>query len=931
MLPRAYINSAKKFFIDKAKAKSYLLEIGVEGLGAAAALQEEKIEVSGNNSLKDKTFYLYEIKIKLDLEDVINSKINNFKVYLTNNESENSFVSQLYKSTAVKLRESNAIKAVSNIFNNERTEIVETLINKSTSKTFLLTKLDPKVFVDLERYKNNFRGTSSDKFGYITSIASYTVQQDQTIASNLANNRDNATAIISSQDKISRKIENGLYSGQTITEIMELHNLSASKRKKVDKHWGRHQKSKRSEVKTQFYYSENKTRENLIPEYEKAKSLRKIVVNQKKGSDQVRCVSFILKIKNKDLVKHGIGENKFGLILEAEDRNKAVLDRQFVNIDIADDTKYHLISFESLNVNQNLKNNAAVLSFSTDKDIISSKNKSLENIQMHMHLKSLKRDKALYAHAYEDTLFKRSVNPNKQSIIEIKAKTTREESFQNTSNASYDIKSFANPSFFRFTPTIQNLKFDNFWEVGIDSPNRVYQNKFIPFIVKTVKVNGKECAKIEIDVASIPLRYRRLKIFKKDRNQALFGGFKDNLKEVYDKNGNVVKPIVLKRNLDVNSKNSIISIIDYNVEANKLYEYRIELFESVKKVGRTFSSSFFQEKIEKSDNVVSFAKKASVGRTSSAFSANIACNIIETDAEKSFKNLLGNKYDLFKSEIGKVKDITTNAIAVKLERLCLTDCTIKTIDYVSVNDSNQSRSNLGNTNTNSVNFSIVDQGLDKDKDYVYKLTACLKPIEELLEGIDEEITMRAKGDKKSFKQFKHAAIRRKIKNLSTGVLYNLASKIANQSQGKIYDSETLSGLNNGNLFSLASTGDIVYVNAYASKQSTNRQKPIANLVHKNTISRIIKNKNKLGGSYHKNKFILEFVCDISQEIDHAVIFLNNNGIIDYCCNLHTQTVKRDYRVLIEKENLVGNCEFLIYPINKKGKIYSPLIIDTIKL
>jgi hypothetical protein len=930
MLPRAYIDASEKFFIDKHLAKSYLLEIGVEGVGGSSQTQEEKIEVDNSDRIKDKTFYLYEIKIKLDLEDVINSKINNFKIYLTNNESESGLVDQQYNNFAGKSTESLSENAVANIFNNERLAITETLVNRFNSKSFLLTSLDPKVFVDLERYKNNFRGTSSDKFGYISGIESY-IAKPILDASNNTNIGSSETAINASQKKISRKIEVGLYAGQPITEIMELYNLSASRRKKVDKQWGRHQKIKRSEVKTQFHYSETKTRENLIPEFEKSKSLRKTVVDKKKSSSQVRSVSFILKIKNKDLVKSNIRENKFGIILEAEDRNSTVLDRQFVNIDIENDVKYHLISFENLSVSQSIQSNTAILSFLSGENNASNKNKSLEDIQMNMHLKSLKRNTALYNHSFEDTFFKRSVNPNRQAIIKIKTGTGREESFQNMSNISYDVKSFANPSFFRFTPTIQDLKFDNFWEVGINSLNRVYRNKFIPFIVKSINIEGQECAKIEIDIASIPLRYKRLKVFKKDRNQTLFGNYQDNLKEVYDKLGNVIKPIDIKRNLDVDSKNKIVSIIDYNVEANKLYEYRIELFEGVKKVGRSFSSSFFQEKIEKKDGVVSFSQNTSVGRTAQAFSKNIKCRIVETDAEKSFKNLLGNKYDLFKSELDKVKDITTNAIAVKLERLCLNDCTIKTIEYIPVNDSDQSRSDQGNTNTNDVNFSISDTGLDPGKDYIYKLTACLKPIEELLAGIDEEIIIRSKGEKKSFKQFKHAAVRRKIKNLSNDVLYSLASKIANQSRGKINDFETMSGLNNGNTFSTASTGDILYINAYASKQSVTRQKPIANLTHKNTISRIIKNKNNLGDRYHKNKIILEFVCDISKEIDHAVIFLNNNGIIDYCCNLHAQASKRDYRVLIEKENLSGNCEFLIYPINKKGKIYSPILIDTISL
>lgn len=928
MLPRAYINTSEKFFIDKNLAKSYLLEIGVEGRGGLTNLQTEEVENANSKEVKDRTFYLYEIQIKLDLEDVINSKINNFKIYLTNNDNETDFVNQLYQNKVKKPTTLTSENAVAGIFNNERVELVKTLVNKNDNKKFILSKLDPKVFVDLERYKQNFRGTATDKFGLISSISSYMskVPTDNKAKDSVT---DNAMSLVSAQLKISKKIELGLLEGLPIFDVMELDKLTLSNNKKIDKSWGKNQSIRRSEEKTQFHYTDPKTREVLIPDFENAKKNRKTSIIKKKSDNQIRNVSFILKIRHKDLTKSNILEDQFGLILEAEDKNNTILDRQFVSVDLKKDIRYHLVSFENINISQGIGKNSVTLSFLGDKST-TNKNKSLEKYSMNLHHKKLKKNTAFYDADFKNTSFKREIKPNKNTILRIKSANSREESYQNESNASYEVKSFSAPMFFRFTPTIQGIDFDNFLEVGVKPLKNNYQNMFIPFLVKSISINGNYCAQLVIDTSKIPLKYKKIKIFKKDKTRALFGNFTDSLKDAHDSQGKILTSIELKENLAIDEKDKLLLVVDHNVEVNKLYEYRLEIFKDINDVGRSFSTSFFQETIEKRDNVVRFAQTTSAGRSSDSFSANISCSIIETDAEKSFKGLLGNKYDLFKSEISQIKDITTNAISVKLDRLCLTDCTIKTIDYFAVNDNNNARSEQGNTNTNNVNFTVNDSNLDKDKDYVYKLTACLKPVEELLAGINEEVQFRARGDRRSFKQFKHASIRRKIKNLNTDILYSLASKISSQKLGKIYDFETLSGLSNENIFSMSSTGDTIYIKAH-SNNTASAKGPISNLVHENTITRIVKSKNKLGSKEHKNKIILEFSCDVNKEIDHAVIFLNNDGIIDYCCNMHTQKNKRYYRVLIEKENLRGKCDFYLYAINKKGKIYNPLLIDTINL
>ena len=931
MLPRVYRKISEKFFKDKNLAKSYLLEVGSDKRGGSAVLTPEAIKSLDGESNKKNTYYLYEIQIKLDLENVINSKIRNFKVYLTNADSEQSFQNQLYSNPIDRIVSLNETpeNSVGNLMAMEGLDITSTLINTNENKNHALTNIDPKSFIDLARYKQNFKGTSSDKFGLISNINSY-ITKTILAPSEKYNNIDSTTTIFASQEKINRRIETGLYSGIPIVETMELDRLVRSNTKKVNKAWGRRQKVKRSDQKNSSTYTDDKTRDNLIPGFKESLSTRKIETTGRKSSSATRNVTFDLKIKHSDLIKNTITKNEFGIILEAEDKNNLIIDRQFVKINLEKDVKYHLVSFGDIELS------------ASSNDIftkISILNLRSNNMQLKMHQKVLKRNVAFYDHNFTNNVLTKELQGSKSSSITLNNKASTSNSQQNASNSIFGVNSFSSPMFFRFTPTIQSMEFDNFLEIGL-APSSHFENAFVPFVVKSIVIEGRICAQIDIYTSKIPSRYKRLKIFKKDRNQSLFGNYSDNLKSAFDENGNLIAPLPLNNNFKVNNGN-IITAIDYNVEPGRLYDYRLELFEGVKRSGRKFSASFFQEKIETRDEVAIFSNVGSPVRAGNTFFVKLKCKIIETDAEKSFKSLLGNKYDLFKSEINQVKDITTNSIVAKVERICITDCTVKTVGYFPPTDGNNNRSESGNTNTNEALFNISDSGLINEKEYEYKVTPCLKPVAELISGINEEIVKRTfAGKRKNVNQTKHAAFKRIIQNLNDNILYSLSTKLSNQKAGKIIDPETMADINSNNAFSSASTGDITYYkarrvssiqNLSETNESGSEEALIKEYTHINTVSRIIKSKNSLGFRNYKNKIILEFSCKITNDVDHAVLFLNNNGIVDYCCNMHTRKDKTNYRLLIEKENLKGDVSFLLYPVNKKGKIHEPTIIDTIKL
>ena len=64
-------------------------------------------------------------------------------------------------------------------------------------------------------------------------------------------------------------------------------------------------------------------------------------------------------------------------------------------------------------------------------------------------------------------------------------------------------------------------------------------------------------------------------------------------------------------------------------------------------------------------------------------------------------------------------------------------------------------------------------------------------------------------------------------------------------------------------------------------------------------------------------------CRFDTDIDHCAIFMKNKGVFEYCCDMHVtpyDLTKIVYRILIEKQNIVGDVEFFMFPITVYGEV-----------
>jgi len=940
MFPVAYIKKSEKFFKNKSNAKSYLIE-------------------------SNEDHFLYEIEIVLDLQDVMTSKVRDFKIYLTNLRSMSGLASEIQTIGKTSMLSVHApATATAEVISAGRGDLLDCVVKKNQIKKSFLTSIDPKKFVDLERYKNNFRGSASDKFGFVSQIT--------TFIENRAETRNQYNGSISSGDLVEvepiksnflKKVESGLVQGIPITETLDLKNLRLKRARK--RHVITAEDTRFKEGNRQFkprFLQEINDKENkkkIIAEYARGKSLKRQRINIQKTSTTTRHVSFLLKLKRSALAKAGVNKENFGLLLEAEDKKGIILDRMIVRVDLKKDVSTKLLTLESFSIN---------VTDEGDNIFLRVGNHSKTPYFVDLHNKVLKKDVPFYINSFQK-ISSLMVPPSKNiaGFKLIKNNTTSAERQVPTPNFSgvstVNLSNLNVPNYFRVTPAIRGMKFDNLYEVGVNS-KEMYENAYVPIFVKNTTISGKPAAIVKVDTRNILKKYKKLKFYKKDLSAQLYGNFSDNLKVSLDTDFKEIGRVRIGTANQASSDPSVssiaeensskfISIIDTNVEPGRIYSYRVELFEEVGRVQKTYSTSFFQEKIEQSSNVcrVSFIPEESY-RSSEIVRLKMLVKIVETDAEKVFKSLLKDKYSLFEDEIREIGDVTTNAIAVKVEKIDFQGCTIDTLEYVSDSRGTTPDDTDVQFDSNLAILEFIDNDVLRQKDYLYKATVCLKPVTEIITGINEEIQFR-RGEASltpgGYNGYRFAALRRRIANLDEELLYTVAGSLARAGIGSsstIIDAETSAASSNENIFSSASTGDIFYYSAFRNDDNTFAQSEDTSILNSGILSielgkvdhyyeksiQLLNNQGEV-----KNKFIINFECVFRQDIDHCAIFVATDNLqqFEHCCNMHvdhtSNDAKTDYRILVEKYGLTGRVQFFMFPVTKYGAILPKVNIGSYRV
>tara|TARA_B100000900_G_C20602156_1_gene726088 strand:+ start:3062 stop:5755 length:2694 start_codon:yes stop_codon:yes gene_type:complete len=882
-MPTVYINESETFFLDKSSARATFVDF-----------------------LKEEDCYLYDIRIKIDLEKIASSKINKIFVLLNNNlDSENN--SSSFNGGGTYASMSTATSAVLNV------EEIETLFDIMTNlgQKNEITSIDPKQFIDLDRFKNNFTGASGDKFGRITQMKTTVVSKTH------GNDIENLLGVNFSltSPNLGPKIESGLYNGKGIIKTL---NLSSYKRKgSLDKHQITTQDQAESENSVPLDHENlgefgpsaaqvSAQHLDYLNELSTLSNSQTVSIQHHDG--KIRNVSFLLKIKNKDVINANLDQSGFYLHLEARSKNNTKLDSQSIFVNLENDLSMQELTLQNLTLGIDKEQ-------STTEILLHNTTNSQATFVLHR--KCLYKNIPFYKNYFEEVSAVSIPSSKSKASFVVANKPGVLLSPRPDRNVVTPV--FLDvPKFYRITAKIAGVNLDNCFELSFPSKN-TYENKHVPFVATSRSGPKGNFIQLVIDPNLIPKRYRKIKILKSDISRNVFL-IKDYLTRSKNEVGDVINPVALSDSRGYNR--DFITLNDYDVREDEFYQYILELVDDVGRVEKIYSTTSFQEKLTSPSGYVNFTK-LNQHKNASSVTVNVMLTVNKNDSQLVFKSLMRDAFPLFQNELDQIKSDTVKTIVLGIEKICLEDGTIDFLGYFQ-----DPRVNLQNTggqgvssDTDRLEFALTDN-INPKKNYYYKATAYVKPVAEIISAIRSELRFRdssSPGANSPISTF--PTLVAKIKSLQTSVLNEISDKYATRSRkrGLIIDPQTRSSLNNGNAFADASTGDTAYVLCPSDNvnETTGDNVEIGDLNITYAESKSI-NHRDLATKEVKNKFLVSFSANFYQNIDHCAIFLLNKGQLQFCCNMHVDPEKSTYSVLIEKNNLHGIVTFLAFPIDVFG-------------
>ena len=252
----------------------------------------------------------------------------------------------------------------------------------------------------------------------------------------------------------------------------------------------------------------------------------------------------------------------------------------------------------------------------------------------------------------------------------------------------------------------------------------------------------------------------------------------------------------------------------------------------------------------------------------------------------------------------------------------------------------------GTQNTaGTYSFVMVDTGFDSEdeyenvgltkKGYTYKFTPCSATVAETISAIRAELQTRGGSQLgQKLNLYKFSNLKETLATADTKILSTISDKyVRSQKSHILVDTETQSARNNGQVLASASTGDILYLSTDPSgKQSSEQSAPgmsyfkSGNILYYPCLKDTKQSINKFNNTKMSHKFIIEFLADFSNDIDHAAVFSLVNNTLSYECTVHPNYQKKDYRVLVEKQKSGKNVIFYMFCIQNTGKVLSPVLL-----
>jgi hypothetical protein len=594
------------------------------------------------------------------------------------------------------------------------------------------------------------------------------------------------------------------------------------------------------------------------------------VIEKKRIINKNVSIKKSIKLSNNFLKKYSKGKN-INLIYQIKDKKGKVIQNISSKIDIKK---------EKIDNNSIPNLNYEIVSFR-------------KNRRMYMKISNTGKETSYYNVYYKKhhELFNESLDSFQlaQKKITLRGK----------SSITLEYKNHAGPVTFRVLEvTNTNIEYSNFLSSNVSS---LYKNNLNVYAGMTTKLNYNAIERnISVFVNGMPniqeykgVQLLKRNLSKKEKNYTPIHNISDN-------NMTTATPV---------PASSKLSLIDYDVKNNQVYEYKLLLYDSNKNK-LLASSSCIEEYEVKTDTVaINFIQEPVINEN--VLTITLSTTVTKKDADRLFEDLFGNLYNLFEDDLKGIKDV--NALSIQLEVEMFNKMTGEMINVGKFSVAQDGRTRIA---------VILPDDYDYYQSYCLKIKPKVSPPAEILTKISTMLSsLGARDNFKPISSFSTPAIKKKLKTKESEIISFTGNKFTSRqarTKGRIEDDKKYLERTNLDFYFDGSTGDQIYfdIPGLTVEDSLLTKFLIKKINNKNAKNKYNKNQNiendvkiKVSALYNFNE---------KNNIDFFIASYEENGVL-----------KNEGLAFIENNNFnflydikcpVGEVNFLFIPVFNDGTI-----------
>ena len=427
--------------------------------------------------------------------------------------------------------------------------------------------------------------------------------------------------------------------------------------------------------------------------------------------------------------------------------------------------------------------------------------------------------------------------------------------------------------------------------------------------------------KIVINAINLPPDTRRLQILKRNLSR-------------HETNYAVIKNIDTQQRTFADAEITIndtqifnVTFDDEDVEKNNVYEYKSCVYDE--NGNKQISAySYIERYVERKNMLV----LGSGYNTVSGLPANTVYEIfgtvqkLETDADKVFKDLFGNFYNLFEDDLKQIRDLNTLTYNLLIEVYRKDIGEVVFVGDISVDKDGRYKKQIT---------------LENELEYFVKITPRAIPPAEIIAKINNNLPFYSKKQRFApVSAFNTAAIKKRIRLGNSRQVSYVGIKYSDKSNrlnSRIVDRKSELNSKNFDLYFDGETGDNVYFDIASKNKSKSNDGTLTisllngsvKLIEKNSLRKV----NDIRSTADEDQFLASFTLNgVNKSVDFFTMYYKENGNVvtsGLACMPNRGRSNRRINYMFKIFNGYGKIDFFARPVTKDGIIMKEVKIGTV--